>query len=109
MKILFALLQGICFIAFTTSSSSNIEPKGNAKIQDSAADCALSMALKYFEEGSIIAIVKSGLHTVTNFNLTRNTYNLISDKIMEEMRWSIMIKKSISHGEYEVLTNKREF
>lgn len=101
MNIFCIFVKLSCLIAVATTN--NIEPRGNGKIQESAADCALSLAVQYFEKGSIIAIVTSGLRTVTNFNLTKTTYNLISDKIMQAMQWSIMIKNSSSHGDNGVI------
>lgn len=88
-------------LLFKSGCLNKIEPKGNSAIQESASNCVLYIANEHFEDGSIIAIVQSGLQTITNLNLTRTTYNMILDKLMLTNRWTIVIKKSVTYVESE--------
>lgn len=63
-------------------------------MQYSVSKCVLEIAKTYFEEGSIIGISTAGLKLYTNKKLPINTNNVITEELMQEIRWNLIIKQA---------------
>lgn len=74
---------------------------------ESNAACLTKIARRYFREGSSFCMVQSGnIHqNLTNHNVLKSTYMLTLHKIMNDLKWSIIIKQPSSHIMKEVIVS----
>lgn len=70
-------------------------------VQESCAQCVLEIARLHFPTGSLACIVESGISSKFNLNTAKSTYRLTVEKLLDELRWTVMFKEAISY--------KREF
>ena len=109
MKCFNEIILGIVLLVVVIRcvAPSQIEPKANSAMEGFVTRCAIQVAQSHFPMGSIISIVKSGMQNVSNANITKATYNLIVDKMMQQMRWTIMVKNTFTYTrEKRVKLNK---
>lgn len=62
--------------------------------QESSSNCVMKIARKYFEMGSIVCIVTSGLKNVLNKHTGISTDVIILNKMMGELQWNLMTKEA---------------
>lgn len=65
-------------------------------VQESSANCMLEIARSHFPNGSLACIVESGIASKVNLNTAKSTYRLTVEKLLNDLRWSVMFKEAIT-------------
>lgn len=73
------------------------------KMQESLAQCILTIVEKNFDRGSIIGVATAGLKQTTYKQLAINTNNLIVEKLMNELKWNVLIKSAKTYQNDEMV------
>lgn len=90
MKLLLQLL--LLFLLYNSSSGNKMSFEENIHfVQKSGSKCVLNIAKKFFTSNNI-CIVTSGSNVLTNTRIAMPTYQLISNLLMKEQRWSMFSK-----------------
>lgn len=90
MKLLLQLL--FLFLLYNASCTNKMLFKENIQyVQESGSKCVLNIARRFFTSNNI-CIVTSGSNDITNTRIAMPTYQLISNLLMKEQRWSNISK-----------------
>lgn len=73
------------------------------KMQESLSQCILTIVNNNFRRGSIIGIATAGLKQTTNKKLAINTNNMIVEKLMNELKWNVLIKTARTYQTDEMV------
>lgn len=71
-------------------------------LQQSGANCALKLAKQHFEQYSIITLVKTTGQYKTNLSLALSDEDLILEKLVEEERWTLVMKQTGEGGREKI-------
>lgn len=105
MKIVVKIILVLLFAQGSQPQITVLEDK-TFEMQQSIAECVLSIAKTYFFEGSIVGIVSDGIKKMTNKKFAVNTNNLIIGKILKEMRWNVLFKRAKTYREHEPVSQE---